>query len=119
MRLGCYLDDLCLEPVNHLPEAMRRQKRTNAEKSLAVRVRDYSPHLVVAIGKATAAPHVQSVLAAPGLTEIAFNHSLYRLVLRRRGPAAAASGVVLHAVHHVTGIGAAVFTVVRTIARLG
>lgn len=34
---------------------------------------------------------------------VALNHSLYTLLLRRRGPAAAATGVVLHAVHHLTG----------------
>jgi hypothetical protein len=71
-RLGCYLDDLCLEPVNHLPEATRRQKRSDAEESLAVRLRNHSPLMVVAVGKTTAAPHVRSVLAAPGLTEISF-----------------------------------------------
>jgi hypothetical protein len=71
-RLGCYLDDLCLEPVNHLPDAMRRQKRSDAEESLAVRLRNYSPLMVVAIGKTTTAPHVRSVLAAPGLTETPF-----------------------------------------------
>jgi hypothetical protein len=70
--LGCYLDDLCLEPINHLERAARHQRRSDAEGSLAQRIRGYSPLMVVAIGKTTAAPHVRAVLATPGLTKIPF-----------------------------------------------
>ena len=69
-ELGCYLDDLCLEPVNHLERAARRQKRTDAEGLLAQRLQAYSPLMVVAIGKTTAAPHVRAVLAASGLASL-------------------------------------------------
>ena len=34
---------------------------------------------------------------------VALNVELYELFLRRRGPAGAAAGAGLHAVHHVTG----------------
>lgn len=34
---------------------------------------------------------------------VALNRDFYELLLRRRGPAAAAAGIGLHAVHHVTG----------------
>jgi GT2 family glycosyltransferase len=58
--------------------------------------------------------------AAVGL--IALNHSLYALLLRRRGPAAAAGGVALHVLHHLTSAGALAFVAVRKLApgnRLG
>jgi hypothetical protein len=32
---GCYLDDLCLEPLNNLPDRERKEKRTQAEGPLA------------------------------------------------------------------------------------
>ncbi len=42
--------------------------------------------------------------AVGGLVVLAaLNAELYELLLRRQGPAAAAAGVGLHAVHHVTG----------------
>jgi hypothetical protein len=65
-ELGCYLDDLCLEPVNHLADLPRRQKRAEAETSLASRLREYRPLMVVAIGKTTAAPHVRAALERAG-----------------------------------------------------
>jgi hypothetical protein len=71
-RLGCYLDDLCLEPVNHLPPVPRRQKRAEAEASLSTRLREYDPRMVVAIGKTTAAPHVQAALDRAEMTNLDF-----------------------------------------------
>ena len=51
--LGCYLDDLCLQPVNHLkldnPLARKKrlQLREEGEVALATRMRDYSPRAIV------------------------------------------------------------------------
>jgi hypothetical protein len=72
VALGCYLDDLCLEPVNNLPDPERQRKRTGAVASLASRLRSYDPQLIIAIGKTTAAPHVQSALQYSGLTQVPF-----------------------------------------------
>ena len=41
------------------------------------------------------------------LTLGAANHSFYSLLARRRGPLGAATGVLLHAVHHLTAVAAA------------
>jgi hypothetical protein len=70
---GCFLDDLCLEPVNSLPDRERREKRTQAEGALSRRLRRYRPQTVVAIGKTTTAPHVRLALARAGLGGVAFN----------------------------------------------
>lgn len=70
--LGCYLDDLCLEPVNHLAEPQRAMKRLESEPALAARIGEYQPRIVVAIGKTTAAPHVQRALGAAALREVRF-----------------------------------------------
>lgn len=69
-QFGCYLDDVCLEPINQLPQPVRRQKRIGAEASLEERLRTYNPRMVVAIGKTTAAPHVRTALDRADLTEI-------------------------------------------------
>ena len=68
--LGCYLDDLCLEPVNKLPKAERASRRLNAEDELAGRISEYEPSVVVAIGKTTAAPHVRRALDLTGLAGV-------------------------------------------------
>lgn len=70
MELGCYLDDLCLEPINNLPVADRQRKRIEAVGPLAERLRGYRPQMVIAIGKTTAAPHVESALQCAGLTQV-------------------------------------------------
>jgi hypothetical protein len=71
--LGCYLDDLCLTPVNRLADDERRQRREEAVEPLAARLRDYAPEVVVAIGKTTAAPHVRSALRHADLAAIPFH----------------------------------------------
>jgi hypothetical protein len=70
--LGCYVDDLCLEPVNHLPEPERAARRVEAEPALARRIKQYQPVVVVAIGKTTAAPCVQRALDSAGLADARF-----------------------------------------------
>jgi hypothetical protein len=55
--LGCYLDDLCLEPVNHLKlhnplaKAKRLRAREEGEALLAARIGGYSPRHVVVVMK--------------------------------------------------------------------
>ena len=72
---GCYLDDLCLEPINQLPKHPRYAKRVEAEASFGRRLLDYDPCLVVAIGKTTAAPHIRAAAAR------ASSDALVRVVL--------------------------------------
>jgi len=43
---------------------------------------------------------------------VALNHPLYRILLRRRGPAQAVAGVGLHLLHHLTSVAAVPFAVV-------
>jgi len=71
--LGCYLDDVCLEPVNHLAESDRKSRRLVAEAALAGRLEKHSPLAVVAIGKTTAAPHVQRAMAQANLEGVSFD----------------------------------------------
>jgi len=55
--LGCYLDDLCLEPVNHLKldnplaKTKRLRLREQGEVALAGRIRDQAPEEVVVVMK--------------------------------------------------------------------
>lgn len=49
-RLGLYLDDLCLEPVNHLDPAKKREECRRWEPDLAKRLAAAGPRLVVGIG---------------------------------------------------------------------
>jgi Glycosyltransferase like family 2 len=46
------------------------------------------------------------IVASGMLAFVSLNASLYALLLRRRGPATAAAGVALHAVHHLVGVAA-------------
>lgn len=68
--LGCYLDDVCLEPVNDLPDPERKERRRHAEPAVARRIRDHAPLMVAAIGKTTAAPHVRRALVLADLERI-------------------------------------------------
>lgn len=86
-------------------ELLLRERRAQAALNLGWRHR-LSAAACLALAVAVAArkprPAIGAVVALVGL-----NHSLYALLLRRRGPAAAASGVALHVVHHLTGACAA------------
>jgi len=46
---GCYLDDLCLEPVNRMGASDRRAAWKRAVDPMAKRLREYSPGLIVPI----------------------------------------------------------------------
>lgn len=67
MALGCYLDDLCLEPVNKLPTPERKARCVAAEPSMTERLRLYAPKTVVAIGKTYPAPSIQRALGRSGI----------------------------------------------------
>jgi hypothetical protein len=55
--LGCFLDDLCLEPVNHLKRnnplawAKRLRLREEGEEPLAERIHRYGPRQIVVVMK--------------------------------------------------------------------
>ena len=50
-RNGFYLDDLVLEPVNHLADKDRRSLCRNAISSFAKRLKDYNPKAIVILLK--------------------------------------------------------------------
>jgi hypothetical protein len=43
----CYLDDLCLEPVNHLPPAERAMMLRDSVEPLSERLRDMNPDVII------------------------------------------------------------------------
>jgi hypothetical protein len=47
--LGCYLDDLCLIPINKLTRAERKWHRSKSIPSLAARIRTDSPDAIVVV----------------------------------------------------------------------
>lgn len=49
---GCYLDDLCLKPINHLTNDIRKNERTNAIPSLSNRIKIYQPKMIAIVMKA-------------------------------------------------------------------
>jgi hypothetical protein len=72
--MGCYLDDLCLVPVNRLDDEERDSTRIAGIEDLAQRIRSLSPHAVVAVMRGIA-PHVGKATRLAGLEGIPF-HSL-------------------------------------------
>jgi hypothetical protein len=64
--LGCYLDDLCLVPVNNLERAERVEHRKAGIEPLAGRLATYRPQAVVAVMRAIE-PHVQDAVRRAGL----------------------------------------------------
>jgi hypothetical protein len=69
--LGCYLDDVCLTPVNHLKLNDREQKRerlqmrVEGEDALAERIQDMKPDVVVLV-MAGVETNVRRAMAAAG-----------------------------------------------------
>lgn len=49
-RLGFFLDDICLEPINHLDPVAKRRECRRWEPDLAKRLAASAPRLVVGIG---------------------------------------------------------------------
>jgi hypothetical protein len=49
MRLGCFLDDLCLEPVDKLSNSEKRIKRREGERALSRRMKGLTPTAIVVV----------------------------------------------------------------------
>lgn len=63
--LGCYLDDICHEPVDNLPAKERKLAIVYSIDKLAKRIEDYKPEYVIAIlkgihGAVLAAVHISN-----------------------------------------------------------
>jgi hypothetical protein len=67
--LGCYLEDLCHEPVNHLNALERVNARRAGEPRLAKTLRDLRPRVVVILVKAIA-PNVTRAVTAAGCSDV-------------------------------------------------
>jgi hypothetical protein len=65
-RLGCYLEDLCEQPVNDLDmrDPMRLQARADGVTPLARRMRRFSPQVVVVVMKAIAGDATRALVAS-------------------------------------------------------
>jgi hypothetical protein len=68
-ELGCYLDDLCLQPVNHLSENQRQRYRDESVDGLAVRIQAASPEVVVVVMKRIL-PFVEQAAYQAGLAAL-------------------------------------------------
>jgi len=68
----CYLDDLCLEPVNHLEKTARQRKRDEGVPLLADRMREYTPEAIIAVMLAIEEQVKQSANTA-GLASVPFH----------------------------------------------
>jgi hypothetical protein len=69
---GCYLDDLCAEPVNDLKKdevAKRREHHEAGVGALSKRIRLYSPHVLITIKK-DIAKHVRKAAQLAGFDNI-------------------------------------------------
>lgn len=49
--VGCYLEDLCLEPVNNLASTARRAAHRVAINHLANRLDGHHPHTIIVVGR--------------------------------------------------------------------
>jgi hypothetical protein len=67
--LGCYLDDLCLDPVNGLDPVARRRARREAEPLLAARLRDMHPRAAISMMTGTEA-NVRAALHLAGRDDL-------------------------------------------------
>jgi cellulose synthase/poly-beta-1,6-N-acetylglucosamine synthase-like glycosyltransferase len=96
-------------------DLMLRHRGTSTELNLAWRHRASAAVSVLAAVGVLRRKQRIAVSALAAL--MVLNAPFYRLLLRRRGPLEAAAGVLLHAVHHVTGAVAAPVGVVLHLLR--
>jgi hypothetical protein len=68
-QMGCYLEDLSLEPVDKLPDPAKRQARSDAVPGLTRRLKGMSPRLVVLVVKGIR-PQVVQALDGAGLADV-------------------------------------------------
>ena len=62
--LGCFLVDLCPEPVNHLPPCQRRRAQKAGEPALATTLRELSPLAILVVMRAIAPSVARSAALA-------------------------------------------------------
>lgn len=65
---GCFLDDLCVEPVNHMPLSERRRARERGVVPLSGRMASLQPRVIVPV-KIDVEPHVKRAAEAAGLSD--------------------------------------------------
>lgn len=51
-EVGCYVEDLCLSPVNHMNKVERKRHRVKNIEPLAIRIRTISPKAIVIVMRA-------------------------------------------------------------------
>ena len=69
--LGCYLIDLCDDPVNHLPESEREEQRRRGATSLPERIAEHLPQATIVVMKAIA-KYVQPAIGQAELADLPF-----------------------------------------------
>jgi hypothetical protein len=99
-RAGCYLDDLCLVPVNHLSKAERRRERKRGVAPLAERIGAMSPGAVVVVMKGIA-PQVEQAVKRAGLTRV----PLYSLPFPAMGHQGSYMAGLAEALRELQGMG--------------
>lgn len=62
-----YLDDLCQEPINQLAESEKRKARKAYEPSLAERIKNYNPLIIISIPKSIN-KNVENAIVQSGLS---------------------------------------------------
>ncbi|HHY35945.1 MAG TPA: hypothetical protein GX510_10035 [Firmicutes bacterium] len=89
---GCYLDDLCLEPVDDLDDPERKERRHAAVPLLADRMAAIQPHpeMVIAVMKGVES-YIRKAMLLSGLSCVTFAALPFRVhgnglvdILRRR-----------------------------------
>src|SRR4051794_40024515 len=68
-RMGCYLEDLSLDPIDKLPDKVKRQARKAAVPGLARRLRGMTPTAVVIVVKGIR-PQVEQALTKRGIVDV-------------------------------------------------
>lgn len=73
-EMGCYLDDLCLEPVNDKSDADRELLRSEGIQPLADRIQRMHPEVVICVMKGISAA-VRMAVCASGVPGIRFEET--------------------------------------------
>jgi hypothetical protein len=68
---GCYLVDLCDEPVNHLNLQKRQGSREKAVTFLSSKIRSYSPEVIIVVMKAIE-DHVKNAISMACLRDVEY-----------------------------------------------
>lgn len=68
-KAGCYLEDLCLQPVNRMPDHERRRSREAGEPELTQKLKTHMPSAVIAV-LVSIRGHVKIAMTAAGLTDV-------------------------------------------------